>query len=205
MSFEQLQQLWAAQTMGSLPLPDKTVLVEKVKIDSQAFDRLIARRDWREIYASLFLTAFYALPARQPQGPAWAYWISVGAMLGLTAFFFALRYHAWRSHREVTPTLTGELEWSITHTRQQIRLLTHVAWWYLLPLLIAAFSHTLYRHANFALQDWLVGCLLLVVFAAVYWLNQRAVRTKLQPQLDELTVLRDQWQALGQDENSGKP
>jgi hypothetical protein len=200
MSFEQLQKRWSTQPDGALPIPDHAALLEKIKADSRDFDQLIARRDRREILGALLLLAFYALPSRHPLGPNWAYWAALGPIGVVTLGFFLLRLRTHRRRRAFGQTLTGELAWSIDHTRFQILLLTQLTWWYLLPLGIGTGFHYYYRRgAALSTLDWAVGLIVLLTFAVIYWFNQRAVRTKFRPQLEQLTATRAQWQALEQD------
>jgi len=199
MSFEQLQEMWARQPVGEVRQANDAALLEKVKSDAEEFDRVIARRDRREIIAGWFLTICYAIPLRHATGPSWAYWASFVPLLGLTLGFMWLRWYIQQKRRDFGTSLTGELNWSIYHTALQIRLLVHVAWWYLLPIIIAAFLHATYRHGLLTPADWWVGGITLLSCAIVYWFNQRVVRTKLTPQLEKLVAIRQEWNTLSRE------
>ena len=89
------------------------------------------------------------------------------------------------------------MESSLAQVEHQIWLLRNVFWWYLLPLalsMLAFFGQVAWQDAVGRLVDgsrriaewspW--SC---IVFAGVYWLNQNAVRSELEPRRQELEAL----------------
>jgi hypothetical protein len=75
----------------------------------------------------------------------------------------------------------------------QIRLLRSVLWWYLAPCLIAVLAIGL-EGVNLTNQ-WqrlsLGFAIVLLVFAGIYWLNQRCARMDLEPRRQRLQQILD--------------
>lgn len=202
MSIEKMKEVWAGQSGVSIPMVDEQQLLQRVRHDGRAFDRRIRRRDTYEILACLLLVVWWALPNKGALGPAWAYWAALGMLAALTLAFVGMRVQLANRRKKYADSLTGEVEWSLHHTRYQVRLLTRVLWWYLLPLFVAGHFHVLHRRGTFTAADWPVVLLVGLCFAVVYWLNQRAVRTRLGPQLERLTEIQAQWQSAGSGEKT---
>jgi Flp pilus assembly protein TadB len=87
-----------------------------------------------------------------------------------------------------TTSVLERLEKMRRETEIQIQLLRSVLWWYLLPCAVALFAFALDRF------PWKSNSSFLLIFGtatgalsiAVYWWNQRAVRTVLEPRHDSL-------------------
>jgi hypothetical protein len=107
-------------------------------------------------------------------------------------------------------TRTRRLQYSnryYTGERPQIWLLRNIFWWYLLPPGISIMAF--FVHLNWTWRDRLVARLLskdwldvldalghavpfvvvIGVYCFIYWLNQYAVRTQLEPRRQELLTL----------------
>lgn len=196
MNIEDLQALWKTQPSDA-PVVDEATLLKKVKADSATFDRTIRRRDWRELIAALLLAVWYFFPAQPPIGPRWALIAAVSLILVVPLVAVWARRRVQRREPSRSGDLRHELSGAIAHTRLQVRLLRLVTWWYLLPLWVAGLLHELYRHDELARRWWSSQLVVIVpFFIFVYWLNQRAVRKTLQPQLAQLTALEAQWSNL---------
>jgi hypothetical protein len=91
---------------------------------------------------------------------------------------------------ETSRSLTDHLRDSIASVRYQIRILRSVLWWYLTPLVLsllliqvdAATSGRVHFDGKLLLSSLAT----VAVFFGVWKLNQRAVRTDLEPRLHEL-------------------
>jgi membrane protein YdbS with pleckstrin-like domain len=88
------------------------------------------------------------------------------------------------------------VESSLAQVEHQIWLLRNVLWWYLLPLALSAlafFAQVAWQERSggwwTALAVSVVIALVVIVFAGVYWLNQYAVRSELEPRRLELETL----------------
>ncbi len=89
---------------------------------------------------------------------------------------------------------------SLTQVEHQIWLLRNIFWWYLLPFTISILAFFAEVTLSLPSDDWseVLGSAAFVVFLSaflfatygfVYYLNQRAVRTQLQPRRQELLTL----------------
>ena len=97
---------------------------------------------------------------------------------------------------------------SLTDQEDQIWLLRNVFWWYLLPpsiSILAFFAHVAWLSRSGGWLPALIFFVGLVVFLFalyffVYWLNQRCVRTQLEPRRQEL--LSEMAEVLGISESN---
>jgi hypothetical protein len=104
-----------------------------------------------------------------------------------------------RQPPELGQPLRECVEASLAQVEHQIWLLRNVHWWYLLPLalpMLIFLGHSAWntreRGVSLALSLAVFAVTLIVVLAALswaYWLNQRAVRTSLEPRRHELETL----------------
>ena len=85
------------------------------------------------------------------------------------------------------------MESSLAQVEHQIWLLRNVHWWYLLPLALSAlpfFGQVAWQERSggwwTALGVSMVVALVVIVLAVIYWLNQYAVRSELEPRRREL-------------------
>jgi hypothetical protein len=89
------------------------------------------------------------------------------------------------------------VESSLAQVEHQIWLLRNVLWWYLLPptlSLLAFFGQVAWQAREAGWLGALASFAMMVVFLAavygfIYWLNQYAVRTTLEPRRQELAAL----------------
>lgn len=200
MNIEELQALW--KTQAAAPAIDEPALLQKIKAESRSFDRAIRRRDWREFAAALLLIGLWLLPSRVPAGPRWPQVLAVVVVLLVPVFAVLARYRVQRRRPPAELDVRHELAHAVEHTRLQVRLLRSVTWWYLLPLWLAGLLIEYHRSGVISAHWWkMQAWVMLPFFVFVYWLNQRAVRKNLQPQLDQLVALRAEWNDLA----SGAP
>lgn len=196
MNIEQLQALW--KTQPPAPPLDEAEQLRRTEEESRAFDRIIRRRDRWELLAAVLLAGIFGFKDGAEAGPLWA---KIAAMLIVLAVpLFAIvarrRLKPLESSSAVND-LRAAVEHGIQHTRLQLRLLRSVAWWYLLPLWVAALLMAWHEHGEIE-RRWLMVqvTVVLPVFLVVLWLNRRAVRKNLQPRLERLLALRGGWEQL---------
>ena len=155
---------------------------------------MIFWRDLREIGVSLvmvpvwfYLIARHSLP--------WTAYLMVPALLWVAGFMLVDRWRHQQRPAEKGEPLGQRVAGSLANVEHQIWLLRNVVWWYLLPpgLAIMAFfgqSAWVVRSAD---GGWALyrgndrggggG------FRRVYWLNQHAIRSELEPRRQELQAL----------------
>ena len=184
MNASELKRLWQKQQSIELT-PEKIArITATVNTLDRTFRREILWRDLREIAAGLVAAAFFGLV-----GQTWFRWLAVAGCLFVVAWIIGSRITI-RRPREM-PSVTGRLHQMIRETEMQIGLTRSVLWWYLLPCAVAIFAMVLDKekssprdfNLSFHLVFLSVGGAL---FAAIYWLNQRAVRQKLVPRRAKL-------------------
>jgi hypothetical protein len=89
------------------------------------------------------------------------------------------------------------VESSLAEVEHQIWLLQNVHWWYLLPLavpMLAFFAQTFWRASGgnaweMAISTSVVTAVVGGVNAWIYWINQKAVRSTLEPRRQELAAI----------------
>ena len=184
MNASELQQLWQKQQPIELTREKIARITATVNTLDRRFRREILWQDLRESGAAFVAAAFFGLV-----GQAWLRWLAVTSCLFVVAWIIGSRIMV-RRPREI-PSVTGRLHQMIREMEMQIRLTRSVLWWYLLPCAVAIVAMMLDKEKssprNFDLSFHLtflsVGAAL---YAAIYWVNRRAVRQKLVPRRDKL-------------------
>jgi len=93
-------------------------------------------------------------------------------------------------------TLSSKLNIQIEKREKETKLLKTVAYWYLTPLLIAVFLSSYGGHVQRTgsyIPDvglWIYWTVCLVLYIGIYFFNQYRIKTKIQPILDQLYLLR---------------
>jgi hypothetical protein len=181
MTASELEQIW--KTQPSLRPSQETIadIATMVAAVDRKFRRKLWWRDLREIGAAISGAIVFGLA-----GQTWLRWISVLCCLFVAVFLIRSRT-APRSTRE-TPTVVARLQQMICETETQIQLLRSVLWWYLLPCGIATFVFVLDRLPQKFSASHLLNFteMMIALYLAIYWLNQRAVRKVLEPRRKNL-------------------
>jgi hypothetical protein len=118
-------------------------------------------------------------------------------ILGVVVFFFRERLRAARSRPTVDADLRTKVERDLAELRKQHRMMRNLWKWYLLPCAGAIAIHMAVIVRPTPSWDPLRQPLILAgfgaFFAAVLWfawiINQRAVRTRIKPRIEELEAL----------------
>ena len=192
MKFEDWQKAWQSQNAGARVTINADVLLKEVRRNQKHFLAMIFWRDVREVGVAYLLAAFFIVyGGRRDWTP-----LLVGlACFGVGTFILADRLRQRRRQPAPNDSLRVCAEDSLNQVKHQIWLLRNVFWWYLLPIgaplavsTVAAIWHT--RHvANELAGRCLYGLFCVLLFWAVYWLNQFAVRKTLAPRQRELEAL----------------
>jgi len=194
MSLDELQQTWQSQTGATLRI-DADVLLAEIRRNQRSFKATLFWRDFREVLIALIMIPVFAKAALEQGWP----WLSFSAACAWIAGFILID-RWWR--RGQTPAVEQSLavcvDESLREVEHQIWLLKNISWWYLLPGNLAA----VFTFAYIGITEptsWLTGWLFFVVgmgaFLAldvgIYWLNQWAIRTELEPRRQELLAIRE--------------
>jgi hypothetical protein len=180
MNASELELIWKTQPSLRPSQENIADIATVVSAVDRKFRRKLWWRDLREIGAAIGVAIAIGLV-----GQTWLRWISVLSCLFVAVLIIRSRI-APKSTRE-TPTVVA-LQQMIRETETQIQLLRSVLWWYLLPCGVATFFFVLdHLPGKFSSSHLLIFIGMMIPFyLAVYWLNQRAVRTVLEPRRENL-------------------
>ena len=191
---DKYQQAWQAHASHARVTIDADLLLKEVQRNQQKFRCTIFWRDFREIAVALLLLPVWFYMGAKLSSP-WTWYLTVPVLVWMAGFMLVYRMRHKQTPSKPDEPLLQCVERSLTEVEDQIWLLRNIFWWYLLPpgiSILAFFAHdTLLRS-----KDWLDALghagPFVVVFAVyyfLYWLNQYAVRTQLEPRRQELLTL----------------
>ncbi|MGY0651553.1 hypothetical protein ACW7GZ_06760 [Luteimonas sp. A537] len=190
MDWDKMRNAWRgdAPTVRLLPM-------EELRTRDQALWKKVRRRDLVETVAAVLVVIFFALItlAALVEGE----WLQAGFALLITAWGVALPFRLRRSRRLAPDPdhgvpLLAYLQRQRDATLAQARMLEQVWLWYLTPPAIGLTGLTLARDgATAGALRYLA--VMLVLYAALAWINRRVARTQfrahaetLQRQIDRL-------------------
>jgi hypothetical protein len=205
MNPDDLKQTWRAQASHTRLSIDADGLLEEVLRKQRHFDAILFWRDVREVGVALLMIPVWIYLGVRSNQP-WTWYLTVPAIVWIAGFMIVDRHYQKRRDPELGEPLRQRVEGSLAQVEHQIWLLRNVAWWYLLPLTIAMLAyigHVTWRERS---GGWWTGLSfvvvvspILAVMAAVYWVNQRAVASLLEPRrrelADQLAGLKDETPA----------
>ena len=184
MNASELERLWQKQQPIKVSAQNIAQITATVEMVDRKFRRRIWWRDFREIAAVLILAVWFGL-----SGQTWLRWLAIATVLFVGAWIIRSRIVA-KARREM-PNVIERVQQMIRETEAQIHLGHSVLWWYLLPCAVALFIMMLDSpppNFNSSRLSIMLGPMILL-FIAVYWLNQWAVRKTLVPRRNNLRRL----------------
>lgn len=185
MTLEEYREAWRRQDAGAGDGPEAERLLARVRERSEAFDQRIRRHDRRETLAACAVALFFGwelLTAGSWLEGAGALVIVVSA--AFVVWWLRRARRAGRAERADRP-VAQQLRVHLARVEEQIRLQETVLWWYLGPPGVGVALFVLGLDAG-PLATALVLGAVVVVYAAVWWMNQRTVRRDLEPRREEL-------------------
>jgi hypothetical protein len=192
---DNFKKAWQTQTAQTRLTMDVELLLREVRRNQQYFTAMIFWRDVREVGTCLLMVPLWLYLGVKQASP-WTWYLTVPALLWIAGYMLADRMRHKRQPPEPGEPLRQHVESSLAQVEHQIWLLRNVLWWYLLPLagaMLAFFGEVAWhiRAGGWwtALAASEVVVLGVIVFAGVYWLNQYAVRSGLEPRRRELETL----------------
>jgi len=195
MNPDNFQQAWQTQSSQTRLTIDAELLLKEVRRNQRQFTATIFWRDVREVGTALLLVPLWFYLGVKLSLP-WTWYLTVPALVWIAGFMLADRMRHKRQPPASGEPLRQRVESSLAQVEHQIWLLRNVFWWYLLPLalpILAFFGQIawLVRSGGWwtALAVSMVVAFGVIVFAGVYWLNQYAVRSELEPRRQELEAL----------------
>jgi len=191
-NFKQTRKTQSSQTRLTI---DVELLFKEVQRNQRYFAAMIFWRDVREVGTGLLMVPLLFYMGVKLSLP-WTWYLTVPVLLWSVGFMLVDRMRHKRQPLEPGEPLRQGVENSLAQVDHQIWLLRNVLWWYLVPLApaILAFSgQVAWRERSggwlTALVIGAVVTMVVIVFAGVYWLNQYAVRSELEPRRQELEAL----------------
>lgn len=195
MNPDNLQQAWQTQASQTRLTSDSELLLQEVRRNQRHFTATLFWRDVREVGTALLLVPLWIFMGVMLALP-WTWYLTVPALVWIAGFMLADRMRHKRQPPEPGESLRQRVESSLAQVEHQIWLLRNVFWWYLLPpglSMLAVFGQIAWE---VRLGGWrtapVVALMVLpgaIVFAAIYRLNQSAVRCELVPRRQELEAL----------------
>jgi hypothetical protein len=204
MNFEDLQKSWQAQDAGRKITMDLDFLMKEARHDQRRFRRMIFWRDVREVGVAMVLVPIFINIGRHDH--AWPAYVIAFACFMVGGYILIDRWRHKRSLPNTHDSLKNCATASLADVTHQIWLLKNILWWYLLPLgvpmlvwMIWIFwqvpmpgAGTIFTIFNLGFKTF--GILFSLVFTVVlyaflYWLNQFAVKKRLEPRRQELEKL----------------
>jgi hypothetical protein len=186
-----LHEVWQSQPQ---PRIDADQLVQEFRRGDQQFAAMIFWRDAREVGVSLLLLPVW-VGMGVGIGLPWTWYLVIPGIVWIAAFITADRWRQSRRRALPGDPLVRGVESSLAEVEHQIWLLRNVHWWYLLPLavpMLAFFAQSFWRRLSrgnvweAAIETSFVTIFVGGVYTLIYWINQKAVRSTLEPRRLEL-------------------
>jgi CubicO group peptidase (beta-lactamase class C family) len=191
---DKYQQAWQAHASQTRVTVDADLLLKEVQRNQRDFRALIFRRDVVEVGIALLMLPLWFYLGVTFSEP-WTWYLMVPALIWVIGFFLVDRMRHKQKCIGPGETLLESVKESLIQLEHQIWLLRNVFWWYLLPFTIsisAFFAHVTWLDS----KDWLDALghagffvFLFALYYFIYYLNQYAVRTQLEPRRQELLTL----------------
>jgi hypothetical protein len=194
---DNFKQAWQGQSSQTRLGIDADLLLKEVQRKQLCFTASIYWRDVREVGTCLLMVPLWLYLGVRSSLP-WTWYLMVPALFWIAGYMLADRMRHKRQPPEPGEPLRRCVESSLAQVEHQIWLLRHVLWWYLLPIalpMLAFFGQVTWRAQSggwwtaLAAFGVLVAFGVVIILAGIYWLNQYAVRSSLEPRRRELETL----------------
>lgn len=195
MNPDDFKRAWQTQTSQTRLTIDAELLLREVRRNQQHFAACIFWRDVREIGVGIVMVPLWVYLGFTMALP-WTWFLTVPALAWVVAFMLVDRVRQRRQSPAASESLRQTVESSLAEVEHQIWLLRNVFWWYILPPLLSIFAFVAQGFWELRFGGWaavlamaLVLATVAITLAAVYYVNQHAVRTSLMPRRQELETL----------------
>ena len=196
MTPDEFQTAWKSHLSQTRVTVDADLLRNEVQVEQQNFRAMIFGRDSTEVGLALVMIPCWIVMGVMGSLP-WTWYLSIPALIWMAGFMLVYRKRHQQPPSQPDDSLAVCVQHSLTEQEDQIWLLRNVFWWYLLPPGIAVLAF----FAQVSWQSRSAGTLEALIFFAglstfeivltvfIYYLNQYAVRTQLEPKRDALLAL----------------
>jgi hypothetical protein len=196
MNPDHFQKTWQAQASQTRLTIDAELLLKEVRRNQQNFTAMLIWRDLREVGLSLVMIPLWFYLGVKFSLP-WTWYCVVPALVWLGGFMLVELVRHRRLPPQPGEPLRQRVESSLAQVEHQIWLLRNVHWWALLPFALSSAPFLAQVVWSDGAEGWLmrafamayVVAVIALTLAAVYWLNQNAVRSELVPRRQELEAL----------------
>lgn len=195
MSPDELQQAWQADTSKTRITFNADRLLREVQQSQREFRKSILIRDYREVGVALVMLPLWVIMGYALSLPWTWYLVMIGIAWGIVFILVDRKRHKHKLLGPNEPLLISARE-SLAQVEHQIWLLRNIVWWYLLPYAIPMFIFFVHA-AKSTGMNWPAALVVaafpslfvVVLYAFLYFLNQREVRKRLDPRRQELLAL----------------
>jgi hypothetical protein len=193
---DKYQQAWQAHSSQTRVTVDADLLLREVQRNRRDFRAMIFLRDFREVVVGLVLIPVWFYLGIKMSLP-WTWWLTVPVLVWMAGFVLVYRKRHMPKPSEPDEPLLPCVKTSLTEVEAQIWLLRNVFWWYLLPPSISISAFFVQSGWSVRALGWLLALafvvvlevMLVVLYGGIYFLNQYAVRSQLEPRRRELLAL----------------
>jgi hypothetical protein len=188
---DELKRYWQENLIGSQGTRNPALAGELSSRVTQ-FDRKIFWRNFREYAAGLVVLIWAGYMAIRGNRPA------IAIILGVT---FVMAYLWWQHRKLRQPDPSTNLlvyeKALLERFDSQIRLLSRVKYWYLLPLYIPTVWMTIGRRSRHPLGAILSLAVVTAAYVFVWWLNERLAVGKLKEARAQLRAMVEEQEGAG--------
>ncbi|MEQ9460764.1 MAG: hypothetical protein RIG82_07425 [Phycisphaeraceae bacterium] len=210
MERDPLQEAWRAHSSEMRVTADHEALLREVRRNQRYLDAMLRARDYREVGVGLLLIPVWFGMTLLLDETLWTWYLGIPGFLWLVVFMLVFRLRYGKSRVQADDALVDQVKEALRQVEDQMWLLRHVLWWYILPLLVPMLVwlvHLGWVMSDSGVIETVVFTVMMLVFLVglnvfVYWLNQRVVRSELAPRRDELVALLESLEVTDEEEES---
>jgi hypothetical protein len=188
MNDQELKNLWQQQPVAA-PVVTAPQLVSAMQNNMSKLRRNLLARDARELFACVFVFILFAIFSTNAE----SFLSRVGDLIVVASSVFVgwKIIHARRTTPPAKPDATtiDSLRAELHSVRTQSRLLGSILWWYLLPIGTGVLLSVWGNPKSDTAFNITFTVTTVLMYAFIYWLNQRARTKQLLPAESQLAAL----------------
>jgi hypothetical protein len=189
---DELQRLWTSDPSPRLSKEEKERIMQQAEAKLEKFDRRLQGRQYREILGAVLVAALFGVQYAN----ATAVFAKVGCAVIIAGALWIVYYLLRHGLGPASPYPGASLEeykaGVVSKYNHQIRLLSRVKYWYVLPLYVGIVLVTvggIERNGWVARPfHWYYLAAVTVLCAVVVWLNEVWTVKRLRKERDELSA-----------------